>query len=190
MDNETKLRIVELYNKIDRTSTNQIHSTNTFESTSISHKIFDGDPNFQFKLSDLVIYNKITGEYIPYSKFDITAVLHRATIEFDDGTTDRVVGAIKDIIYLGTNLGEFYMTKDNLRLILEEDTEDFKFPTDESFSGGRSDNYSGFQNKTQTADELKFNINDPTLVGTMTEEEIQANNDALIKRLNEEGYGV
>ena len=61
------------------------------------------------------------------------------------------------------------MTKDNLRLILEEDTEDFKFPTDESFSGGRSDNYSGFQNKTWTADELKFNINDPTLVGTEIE---------------------
>ena len=166
---KNNLIIVEMYSKIDRTPTNQIHSTNTFESTSISHKIFDGNPNFQFKLSDLVIYNKITGEYIPYSKFDITAVLHRATIEFDDGTTDRVVGAIKDIIYLGTNLGEFYMTKDNLRLILEEDTEDFKFPTDESFSGGRSDNYSGFQNKTWTADELKFNINDPTLVGTEIE---------------------
>ena len=39
-----------MYSKIDRDPINQIHSTNVFESTSIDHKIFDGDENFNFKL--------------------------------------------------------------------------------------------------------------------------------------------
>ena len=167
--NKNNLIIVEMYSKIDRDPINQIHSTNVFESTSIDHKIFDGDENFNFKLSDLVIYNKITGEYIPLSKFDITAVLHRATIDFDDGTTDKVIGAIKDIIYLGTNLTEFYMTKDNARIILEEDTVDFEFPKDDTFDGGKKDNYSGFLNKEWVASDLKFKVNDPKLIGTEIE---------------------
>lgn len=160
---------VELYTKIDRSSSNQIHFSTTFDATTISKKLFDGDENFKFKLADLVIYNKITGEYIPLSKFDITAILKRATIEFDDGTTDRVIGAIKDIIYMGTNAGEFYMTQDNVKIILEEDTEDYNFPTDDSIPGTRKDNYSDFQNKEWAASDLKFNINDPKLAGTEIE---------------------
>lgn len=160
---------VELYTKIDRSASNQIHFSTTFDATTISKKLFDGDENFKFKLADLVIYNKITGEYIPLSKFDITAILKRATIEFDDGTTDRVIGAIKDIIYMGTNAGEFYMTQDNLRIILEEDTEDYDFPKDDSIPGTRKDNYSDFQNKEWSASDLKFRINDPKLAGTEIE---------------------
>ena len=160
---------VELYSKINRSTSNQIHYSTIFESSSIEKKLFDGDENFTFKLADLVIYNKITGEYIPLNKFDITAVLQRSTIEFDDGMTDKVIGTIKDIIYMGTNLGEFYMTKDNLRIILEEDTEDQVFPNGDSDTGGRKDNYSGFVNKEWNANDLKFKINDPKLVGTEIE---------------------
>lgn len=160
---------VEIYTKIYRSTINQVHSSNIFESTSISRKLFNGDRNFKFKLSDLVIYNKITGEYIPLSKFDITAVLDESTIEFDDGTSDKIVGRNEEVIYLGTVLGEFYMTKDNLRIILEENTTDFDFPTDDSQPGGRKDNYNGYRNKTWAADELKFKINDPKLVGTEIE---------------------
>ena len=160
---------VEIYSKINRSTSNQIHYSTTFDATTISKKIFDGDENFKFKLADLVIYNKITGEYIPLSKFDITAILKRATIEFDDGTTDKVIGAIKDIIYMGTNAGEFYMTQDNVKIILEEDTEDYDFPKDDSVSGNRKDNYSNFQNKEWAASDLKFKINDPKLAGTEIE---------------------
>lgn len=160
---------VEVYTKIYRSTINQVHSSNIFESTSISKKLFNGDPSFKYKLSDLVIYNKITGEYIPLSKFDITAILDESTVEFDDGTSDKVVGRTEEVIYLGTVLGEFYMTKDNLRIILEENTTDFDFPKDDSQTGGRKDNYDGYRNKIWSADELKFKINDPKLAGTEIE---------------------
>lgn len=167
--NENNLITVEIYSKIYRSTINQIHSTNIFESSSIEKKLFDGDSSFEFKLSDLVIYNRITGEYIPLSKFDITAVLGESTVDFDDGTSDKLISRVQDIIYLGTVLGEYYMTKDAVNIILEENTIDYGFPTDDSIEGGRKDNYSGFRNKTWTADELKFKVNDPKLIGTEIE---------------------
>ena len=160
---------VEIYTKIYRSTINQVHSSNIFESTSISKKIFNGDKSFKFKLSDLVIYNKITGEYVPLSKFDITAVLDESTVEFDDGTSDKIISRTEEVIYLGTVLNEFYMTKDNLRIILEENTIDFNFPSDDSQPGGRKDNYKSYRNKTWYADELKFKINEPKLAGTEIE---------------------
>lgn len=167
--NENNLITVEVYSKIYRSTINQIHSTNIFESTSISKKIFNGDRDFEFKLSDLVVYNRITGEYIPLSKFDITAVLEESTVKFDDGTSDKLVSRIQDIVYLGTVLGEYYMTKDTVNIELEENTIDYGFPTNDSIDGGRKDNYKGFQNKTWSADQLKFKVNDSKLIGTEIE---------------------
>lgn len=160
---------VEVYNKVNRSTSNQIHSTVVFDSANAVKKLFGGSESFKFKLSDLVVYNKTTGEYIPLSKFDITAILHKATIEFDDGTTDKVIGPVKDIIYMGTNAGEFYMTKDKVRIILDDETEDDKFPIDDTIDGGRKDNYANYQNKEWLASDLKFSINDNKLIGTEIE---------------------
>lgn len=167
--NTNNLITVELYPKVNRSTSNQVYFTNVFDATYVTKKLFNGDRDFTYKLSDLVIYNKTTGEYIPLSKFDITATLYKATIKFEDEITDVVVGSTDEIIYMGTNLGEVYMTKDNLRIILEDEVEEYKFPTDDSEYGGRSDEYCGYQNKEWAASDLAFQINDPKLAGSEIE---------------------
>lgn len=159
---------VEIYTKINRSTSDQIHYSSVFDSMTLGKKLFDGDENFTFKLADLVIYNKTTGEYIPLNKFDITAILNQATIEFDDGTSDEVIGTTKDIIYLGTNAAEFYMTRDNYRIILDDVTYEIMLPTDDS-TGSRKDGYSGYLNKEWTANDLRFILNDPKLIGSEIE---------------------
>lgn len=158
---------VMIYSKVNRSTVNQVHDTLSFDSMSSSLKLFDGDEDFKYSLNDLVICNKTTGKYIPLSKFNITASLQQATIEFDDGNSESIVGTNDDITYLGTHAGEYYMTKDNYRIILDESTQDIQFPTDDEF--GRDNNYKGYLNKIWSANDLKFTLSDSSLIGSEIE---------------------
>ena len=165
--NKNNLISVDCYNHVNRSETNREYFTNIFESTSINYQLFDGDHNFKYHLSDLVIYNKTSGEYIPLSKFDITAEIKTAVVEFNGEDVDHISGSSEDLIYMGTHLGEFYMTKDNGTIILDDGYTDMEFPKDSL--GDNDDNYSAFLNKEWPSDELKFTLNDPDLVGAEIE---------------------
>ncbi len=167
--NDTRLRkenlvIVECYNRVNRSESTRKDFMTVFENTSIPMNPFESDNDLIYKLSDLVIYNKFTGEYIPLSKFDIIAELHTKEIEFKDGSTEKISGSTDDLIYMGTHLNEFYMTQDDITIILEGEIQDFEFPKDE-FDGGKKDDYSGFLNKDWKNTDLKFILTDPDLVG-------------------------
>ena len=166
--NKNNLITVECYNNVNRSDANRVYSTVIFESTSIGCKLFADKLDFNYKLSDLVIYDRNSGEYLPLSKFDITAGLKNGVIEFTDGTIEKISGSSKELTYMGTNLGEFYMTKDNGTLILEDASQDFDFPKDD-FYGGRNEDYSAFLNKEWSNEDLKFKLNDPGLIGTEIE---------------------
>lgn len=159
---------VETYGTINRDASARESCSVTFDDTTTAKQIFT-DSNISFRLSDLVIYNKTTGEYIPLSKFDIVSSMDTAKVTFEDGNTTTIVSTKDEIIYLATNLGEYFMTQDNVQIILSEDTTDVDFPLDDSIPGGKKDNYEGYDGKMWDSEDLKFILSDPTLIGTEIE---------------------
>lgn len=147
---------VEVYNNINRSTNTRVNSIVSFESTISEQYLFDGDPDFAFSLADLVIYNGKTGELIDLDNFAITAELAETIFEFDDGVVEKLKSSREETIYLGTSLGEFYLTMNGVSIILQEEREDFEF----------TGNLSNYLNKVWHADELRFKLLNEDLIGT------------------------
>lgn len=164
----SQLVIVEMFPQIDRNNANLLQDSKNWGTTGDFQGIFDDHDDIKVSVNDLLFVNSTSGEILDRSQFDFEFTLHEADLEYDDGTKHTIGGARDEILYLRTNAGELWLTKDGVPIILESHTEDVAPEFDDTGVPGTGaiTSIEDILNKKYYLSDIKVAINDPLLIGT------------------------
>lgn len=150
--------VVDIYFKSSVDPKDQARSELTFNSTGSPQLLFpNGIKRSTVATKNLIAYNSATKEIIDMSNFNFYTEITTSRVKIDDNEMTITHPASIDVIYLITNDGEFFKTKDGNLIILSQETTQVPL---------ESDRYATLGNKEIDTDNLYISLNNANYVGT------------------------
>lgn len=150
--------VVDIYFKSSVDPKDQARSELTFNSTGSPQLLFpNGIKRSTIATKNLIAYNSATKEIVDMSNFNFYTEITTSRVKIDDNEMTITHPASIDVIYLITNDGEFFKTKDGNLIVLSQETTQVPL---------ESDAYATLGNKEIDTDNLYISLNNSNYVGT------------------------
>lgn len=150
--------VVDIYFKSSVDPKDQARSELTFNSTGSPQLLFpNGIKRSTIASKNLIAYNSVTKEIINMSNFNFYTEITTSKVKIDDNEMTITHPTSIDVIYLITNDGEFFKTKDGNLIILSEETTQVPL---------ENDTYATLGNKEMDTDNLYISLNNSNYIGT------------------------